>query len=337
MTWQETIAPDESARFEAYAQELRVVQQQHASKSEHTQARALHTKSHLGAVGTLTIGAVPDALRAGVFATPRTYSVFVRFSNGGPGRHSDRKPDVRGIGLKLVGVEGAKIIAGLEGALTQDFLLIPVAALPVRDPHEFMTLLRLGQRGQALLVPRLIGALGFRRALSIVRGALKIPKIRSMATTRFYTGAPLLIGDVAVKLAMFPAANAAPATPGKGPDALREDLVTRLKAGPIRYTLYAQCFVDEATTPIEDSAVVWPENTSPQIPLAELVLPAQDVTSEAGKAIESQVESLSFDPWHALPAHRPLGAIMRARAPAYRESVMQRGAAAEPTEVPPHG
>ncbi len=42
------------------------------------------------------------------------------------------------------------------------------------------------------------------------------------------------------------------------------------------------------------------------------------------------MEKLSFDPWHALEELRPLGAMMRARAPAYRESVIARGAAPEP-------
>jgi hypothetical protein len=41
----------------------------------------------------------------------------------------------------------------------------------------------------------------------------------------------------------------------------------------------------------------------------------------------------SFDPWHAIEAHRPLGAIMRARAVAYRESVLARKAESEPHSV----
>jgi hypothetical protein len=41
---------------------------------------------------------------------------------------------------------------------------------------------------------------------------------------------------------------------------------------------------------------------------------------------------MSFDPWHALEAHRPLGAMMRARNHAYRVSTKERQAAAEPEE-----
>ena len=46
------------------------------------------------------------------------------------------------------------------------------------------------------------------------------------------------------------------------------------------------------------------------------------------------VESLSFDPWHALEAHRPLGNMMRARNHAYRPSTQERCAAPEPTAMP---
>ena len=45
------------------------------------------------------------------------------------------------------------------------------------------------------------------------------------------------------------------------------------------------------------------------------------------------VEQLSFDPWHAIAEHRPLGAIMRARAVAYGPSVIARKAAPEPRSV----
>jgi hypothetical protein len=42
------------------------------------------------------------------------------------------------------------------------------------------------------------------------------------------------------------------------------------------------------------------------------------------------VGSLSFDPWHSLATHRPLGLAMRARKPAYYKSNRARAAADEP-------
>lgn len=335
-TWREVIPDGEAARFEAYATELRALQRARAAGQD--QFRALHTKAHVAAVGELVVDALPPELAVGVFSAPRRWPVYVRFSNGQIGKHKDARPDIRGIALKLVGVPGPKLIPGLEAALTQDFLFIQLASIVTKDPDEFIALVRAGKKGQALLLPRLIGALGLRRAFAIVRAFLSLPKVPSMATVPFYTAAPLRLGDHAVKLALFPDdANQGPIPKGSAHGHLGEDLVARLGAGPLAWSLGAQRFIDEATTPIEDVSVRWPEDKAPFTPLARLLLPRQDVSSAAGQAVSTLVERLSFDPWHALPAHRPLGAVMRARAAAYRESVLERGAAPEPTEVLPPG
>jgi hypothetical protein len=61
-----------------------------------------------------------------------------------------------------------------------------------------------------------------------------------------------------------------------------------------------------------------------------LTLPQQDTDSEHGQKVAAFVESLSFDPWHAPIEFRPVGATMRARLAAYRESTQERGAVPEP-------
>ena len=87
---------------------------------------------------------------------------------------------------------------------------------------------------------------------------------------------------------------------------------------------------DEATTPIEDASVVW---SGPWLDLATLTLPQQDPDSARGREISELVSGFSFDPWHATEAHRPLGAIMRARAVAYAASAIARQASPEPKSV----
>jgi catalase len=325
----ERIAPDEKDRFEAYATELRQLARKRARGGP--AERALHVKRHVGAVAALAVPELPAHLRVGPFASPRTFPAYVRYSNGTGARQHDGAPDVRGVAIKLVGVPGRKIIPGLEEAKTQDFLFIQTPATAVRDPGEFLTLIRAVAKGKALLVPRLILGLGPLRTLSVLKGFATMPKVASMATARFYTAAPLRFGDSAAKLAIFPEAQGG--APAAGRDGLRDELAARLKAGPISYALKVQLFVDEATTPIEDNSVEWPEGRSPWLDLGRLTLPAQEVASERGRQIEQVVESLSFDPWHAVPELRPMGAMMRARAAAYRESVIERKAAPEPGEV----
>ena len=86
-----------------------------------------------------------------------------------------------------------------------------------------------------------------------------------------------------------------------------------------------QLFEDAERTPIEDASVEWKEEVAPFRTVGRLVIPPQDVASEQGKRVAAYVESLQFDPWHALVAHKPLGIVMRARNAAYRVSGSQRG------------
>jgi hypothetical protein len=99
-----------------------------------------------------------------------------------------------------------------------------------------------------------------------------------------------------------------------------------LAAGPLRYELQLQAFVDERRTPIEDPTVLWREDVAPFVTVADLEVPPQPLDGAAAEAFAKEVEQASFDPWAALAAHRPLGEIMRARKVTYYESQKARGA-----------
>ena len=58
---------------------------------------------------------LPEHARAGLFARPATYRAYVRFSNGAGRVQHDKVPDVRGIAVKILGVLGKKVIAGMGG------------------------------------------------------------------------------------------------------------------------------------------------------------------------------------------------------------------------------
>ena len=95
----------------------------------------------------------------------------------------------------------------------------------------------------------------------------------------------------------------------------------RLAAGPLYWNLELQFFVDETTTPIEDSSRSWPDPETPIVTVARLTLPQQGVDATAAEA-----EAAKFDPWSGLATHRPLGEVMRARKVAYFESQKGRSA-----------
>jgi hypothetical protein len=67
--------------------------------------------------------------------------------------------------------------------------------------------------------------------------------------------------------------------------------------------------------PIEDPTVEWDERDSPYVEVARLAIPAQEFSTDAQNRF---CEQLQFAPWHALPDHRPVGALNRARLAVYR-------------------
>ncbi len=77
-----------------------------------------------------------------------------------------------------------------------------------------------------------------------------------------------------------------------------------------------QLCTDLERMPVEDASVPWPEDESPYVAVARLVLPPQNAYSPARQAFFDDV--LSFQPAHALQAHRPLGSLMRARLATYQ-------------------
>ena len=328
-SWSETIAPNEAAAFDALAGKLRAIQHARAPAD-----RALHAKAHGGLLGELSV--LPDLpawTRVGIFEKPGSYRAYARFSNGSGARQGDSKGDVRGIAVKVVGVPGKKLIPGMEGAATQDFLGILSPAPPFRTPAEFVGTVVATSGSPLLLLPRLFAALGWQTFK--VLGALNAGRahpVTSMAEQTFYSALPIRWGNHAVKYSFLP--DPVPAPPGlvpsDAPDHLANDLRARLAAGPLAWTLRVQGYVDAARTPIEDPTKEWLPADAPWVPVARLTLPQQDAGSERGKRLAAWVETLSFDPWHAPEEFRPLGALMRARGAAYRESGIERKSAAEP-------
>ena len=79
---------------------------------------------------------VPTELRHGVFREARTYTALVRFSNGK--RDDDRDDDLHGMAIKLLGVEGAKVLESEKDAPTQDFVLADQPVFFIRDLADYV-------------------------------------------------------------------------------------------------------------------------------------------------------------------------------------------------------
>jgi len=323
--WKEVIAPDEEERFGRYAKVLSGIQKERANGG--APSRALHDKAHAGLRAEVEVLAgIPEHMRVALFAQPKTYQAYVRFSNGSGARVADDKPDLRGLAIKLLGVGGKKIIPGMEDETTQDFLFINTPAIAFATVDDFVFFMK-ASTSQALLPFRLLGHYGFGTFAFFKKLLAAAHPITSLATETYFTVAPIRFGDYAARLSLAPKQTDVPPKSGRS---LKGEIEERVKKAPLEWELRAQLFVSEEKTPIEDASCAWNEADAPHVPLARLTIPKQDPATGDGKKTAELVETLSFDPWHACEELRPLGAAMRARNHAYRESTKTRQAAAEP-------
>ena len=127
---------------------------------------------------------------------------------------------------------------------------------------------------------------------------------------------------------------------GADPDAFRHAVVDHMRVLGAEFELRVQLCTDLDAMPVENASVPWPEDQSPYTAVARVSIPAQDAYSPARQAYFD--ETLSFQPAHALAAHRPLGSLMRARLKTYQALSSYRHAQnhqkqtepATPDEVP---
>jgi hypothetical protein len=321
-TWQETIPPGEDDELAVYARDLAAIQARR--KSGPMADRALHAKAHAGLLATLTVDdGLPEPARQGLFQRPGRYRGYLRLSNGSGARAHDKVADVRGIALKLVGVDGPKVLAD---ATTQDFLFIDTPRAAFRSPREFVAVVK-AAAGKRLL-RSLVHDLGLFRTLGLVAavaGGLK-GKPNDLLDVTFHTVLPVAFGPFAARLRLVPLHAPSPRRrAGADPAYLAARIAERASQAPLRWQLEAQFFTGPQT-PIEDPTVDWP---SPYQRLGELeTVPV--AAADKAAALSAHIETLAFDPWHALAAHRPLGAMMRARKHAYFASTQGRGGTSEP-------
>jgi hypothetical protein len=324
--------PDEEELVRQVLEAMERANRQVAAKHRHG-LRDAHAKSHGVLAGELHVEPdLPEHLAQGLFAAPRSYPVIVRFSTSPGDLRSDRVPAPRGMAIKVIGVDGPRALD--DGATTQDLLLVNHPTLPFgtvgeyaklrkqleREPRESdleQRLTRLGARVAARVSARL------RLPLPRLVEALTAPNHHVLGET-FHSMAALRYGDHVAKISAAPRSGEVRALTGRpvgrraGDSALRDLVADFFARSGAEYDVRAQLCVDVDRMPIEDASVLWPEELSPHHRVAVLHLPAQDPYSDARRRYADDV--LSFSPWHALEAHRPLGSIMRVRRAAYARS-----------------
>ncbi|MEO8361624.1 MAG: catalase family protein [Vicinamibacteria bacterium] len=269
--------------------------------------RDAHPKAHGCVRADFVISAdVPNRFRHGIFARTTTYPAWIRFSNSAKG--PDTKPDVRGMAIKVCQVFGEKILD--DEKATQDFIFISDPVMPVGEPGEYLAFFKtvVGKNPWHALVG--VKPSHLLRAASVLRRILAL-KAESPLSIRYWSTTPYKLGEGAVKYSVKPGASATTASPStRGPHYLRQALVAALDKDDASFDFMVQVQTDPVSMPVEDCATEWKESESPFIKVATITIPAQQFSSPEQEAFG---ENLSFNPWHSLAAHRPLGGINRIR------------------------
>jgi Dyp-type peroxidase family len=287
----------------------------HVTRDQHAKAHGcVHARFEV-------LNHLPDELRFGLLAEPGTYDAWVRFSSRASERKpvSDAKNDAHGMAIKVLGVNGPKVLTNQRDATTQDFVLANSDTFFCRDATEYVELATKMQKGLLGIISfalpsinpkrwRLNRVLGIRHAIG--------QKVSNPLQIRYWSQTPYALGPHAVKYSAKPRliGPAPPQTGVSTDNGLELAISEQLASGDATFDFMVQPQRDPETMPIDDPTVRWEESASPFIPVATIHIPSQRFQSKARKEL---AENLSFTPWHTLADHQPLGGINRVRRAVY--------------------
>jgi hypothetical protein len=274
--------------------------------------RGGNTKTHGIVRGDFIVhDGLPPQLRHGIFAQPYTYRAWVRFS--GPGPYIT--PDIDDVGfmsisIKLMGVPGPKLME--EEKFTQDMFGVSTPTFVTPD-----TMANAQLQIESVKNATILYFLNLHRhhVLDLVMQSLWTKTQSSPFEAPYFSCVPYLLGEgQAMQYSVWPKLKSRtpiPRLPFRPPDDyLRNAMVASLAKGDVEFDIRLQLQTDSHLMPIENNAVLWPEKLSPRISAATLRLPRQKFDSPAQLAFARR---LSYNPWHSIPEHRPLGNQNRAR------------------------
>lgn len=324
----ETIPVDEARDIQRVLEALKLILARSHAKSGQFRAD-VHVKTHGYAQGEFRIlPNLPDELAQGLFEHQRVYPTLVRFSNAASQSQPDAIPDGRGMAIKVLAVEGDVVSADEQHGPTQDFVMINHPVFFARNVKDYLRLEQILAQADDSSLTKLQGALTggdwnpfhwhWREMFAVAQIAGQFPG--HVANTTYFSMAPIRFGKYVAKYRARPDRERDESyldfgrRLGSQADAMRLALEETLRTQEVRFEFQVQLRTSERTMPIEDTSVEWPESESPYRTVAHLLLPCQEI-----ELLRQQdaFKNLSFNVWHSLVAHRPLGGINRVRRWAY--------------------
>lgn len=251
----------------------------------------------------------PKEFRIGVFSHD-TLAAWVRFSSDTLPTVPDFKTTL-GVGIKLFGVPGKKLLNGEEDSLTADFILQnhPVFFVDTaKDMCEFTQAGVVNHDYQPYLDAHPV-------TKKILDEMAKAES--SLLDINYWSCLPYALGNTFVKYKLSPMVATGKIDQRDNPDYLADELKQRMMTADAQFQFFVQFQSNETEMPIDKATVEWDENISKPIPVATLTLHKQNIDAP-GQAMYG--ENLSFNPWHTLPEHKPAGSINEARKLVYKAS-----------------
>ena len=257
---------------------------------------------------------LPDGFRRGLFASAQSFPAWIRFAGPGPLSPPDVKDNgILSIGIKLMGVAGAKLIA--DETQTQDFTGISCPTFTTPNVVENVKL----QRNIAAGTPVFYFLNPFdSHYLDMAMQGLYARMNTSPLEVAYWSCVPYLLGErQAVKYAVRPRSSARTKIPWNAPDDwLRQAMAATLSRQDVLMDFLIQVQTDPKRMPIEDASIAWPERLSPFLPVATIRIPSQTFDTAERTLFDRE---LAFNPWHTIAEHRPLGNQNRARLAIYKQ------------------
>lgn len=328
----EKIEPEEQKTISALNDQFDIILEKTAEDYGHA-VRSVHAKAHGIIEGKLKVlDGLPAELAQGMFARPGEHAVYIRLSTNA----GDILPDAialpRGLAMKVVDVEGARL-PDAEGS-TQDFVMVNGPIFQAPNPEKFLSSLKLLARTTDRMegtktvlssvlqtVNKGLEAIGV--ASPTIQGLGGAPNVDPLGET-YFSVTPFRYGAYVAKFRLKPVSPDLTRRTGTEIDAsVREDAIRETVQAEMQTTVgewefQVQLCRDIEAQPIEDPTVEWKEDEAPFVTVARVTAAPQDSWSDA--KVQKVDEEMRFSVWTGLAEHQPLGSINRARKDTYRHS-----------------
>ncbi|CAH0335458.1 hypothetical protein FVB9288_01103 [Flavobacterium sp. CECT 9288] len=269
--------------------------------------RPVFRKQHGIGYGTFTINKdIDPKYKIGIFAGS-SYECAVRFSSD----TSPSSPDLHstlGIGLKLFGVDGPKLLGTGTNA---DFIFQNIDRFFARDAQQMCSFTTAG-----VIDKDYDSYINKHPKLASILNAMNKEEASCLSAT-YWAILPFKLGEQQIVKYRLVPEDTYQGAPFDDNNYLALDLQQRLRTKSAKFRFEIQLRTNDKTMPLDDAQAVWSTEESPYIAIAELYFPEQDICAIGQPEFGT---NLSFNIFRTLKEHEPLGSIAAVRKVVYAAS-----------------